>query len=340
MSKKQPRQLSQDREKAVLSEIVDMYIENGGIMPSQRQIKKNRYISEEEVSILRTSKKLSEWQIRKMATEKTGQKFISSNERRKQKRQEEAKRRMEERERQKQEEITKAASELAAMSKTEPEDKAEEHAPINEPKNEEASKMNMREEIRKGKRYTPEECEELFGAACRQVRHILTQTEIREDPNLPSYNTLQRQIGPWYEWDKKFGVKFANPRAQKAADVAKAKAAEDKEARDAAKERFDQKVAAGEVIPTESKRPSDVEPDAAEPMENVTGIKTVPEEESDRAFESEPQPAKKKNNEDKKFVNEESSPDVNVISGEMIEIPFKLIIPKGIKGTLSLYLSI
>jgi len=55
---KKVRQLSDDRKNAVISEIVDMYVENNGAMPSARQIKKSQYISEEEVSILRRNGEL------------------------------------------------------------------------------------------------------------------------------------------------------------------------------------------------------------------------------------------------------------------------------------------
>ena len=85
MSRRHRKSLSPEREEEVLNEIVDMFIESGGLMPSNRMVKKNRYISEEEVRILRTSSKIREPEIRRRAEEKTGKKFLSPEARRKKK---------------------------------------------------------------------------------------------------------------------------------------------------------------------------------------------------------------------------------------------------------------
>lgn len=83
VSRGKHRALDPEREQQVISELVDMYIEADGIMPSQRAIKKNPYISEEEVSILRRNGAYSEARIRHLAEAKTGQKYKTSFERHK-----------------------------------------------------------------------------------------------------------------------------------------------------------------------------------------------------------------------------------------------------------------
>lgn len=79
---KHGQKLDPEREKEVLDEIVDMYVANGGVMPSQRAIKKNRYINENEYMILVQNHMINEHQIKRMAEEKTGKKFLSPRERR------------------------------------------------------------------------------------------------------------------------------------------------------------------------------------------------------------------------------------------------------------------
>lgn len=83
MSKKPARTLSPERTEAVISEIVDMFIVADGEMPSARAIKKNRFISEEEVAILRKNGEIRESSIRRMAEERSGKKFLTPEERRK-----------------------------------------------------------------------------------------------------------------------------------------------------------------------------------------------------------------------------------------------------------------
>ena len=79
MSKKSPM-LDPERIEEVLAEFVDMYIEKGGGFPTARDIKKNPYITEEEVAILRKNHQLDERIIRTMAEQKTGRKYKSQRE--------------------------------------------------------------------------------------------------------------------------------------------------------------------------------------------------------------------------------------------------------------------
>lgn len=74
MSSKHPA-LSEERQKAVFDEFVDMYIKNGGIYPTARDIKKNPYITEEEVAILRKKHLLDDRNVRTAAEKKTGEKY-------------------------------------------------------------------------------------------------------------------------------------------------------------------------------------------------------------------------------------------------------------------------
>lgn len=68
--------LDPEREKQVISEIVDMYIAAGGQMPSHRDIKKNNLITEEEVATLRKMHKTDERNIRYLAEQKTGKHYL------------------------------------------------------------------------------------------------------------------------------------------------------------------------------------------------------------------------------------------------------------------------
>ena len=110
--------------------------------------------------------------------------------------------------------------------------------------------MTAREESRLGKQFTTEECERLFGEACRRQRDVLTQTQVREDPELPCFDTLQNRLGPWYFWDEKFNVPFRDKQRRERAEVMKDKARKEEAERAAARKRFEEKVAAGLATPT------------------------------------------------------------------------------------------
>ena len=84
MSKRKRNPLSEELTKQIVSEIVDMYIAADGKMPGKREIKKNPYISEKQVVILRQAGELNEVIVRKLAEEKTGRKFLDANARAKQ----------------------------------------------------------------------------------------------------------------------------------------------------------------------------------------------------------------------------------------------------------------
>ncbi len=64
--------LSEERKAQIVQEFVDMYIEKGGEYPTSREIKKNKYIAEWEVQVVKKLGLLEDWRVRKMAKEKTG----------------------------------------------------------------------------------------------------------------------------------------------------------------------------------------------------------------------------------------------------------------------------
>ena len=70
LSKKTFKPLDEGRKKAVMDELVEMFIKNGCKMPTSRMIKKNRYIKDEEVDALRRSGDFTEHKLRKLADER------------------------------------------------------------------------------------------------------------------------------------------------------------------------------------------------------------------------------------------------------------------------------
>lgn len=70
LSKKTFKPLDEGRKKAVMDELVEMFIKNGCKMPTSRMIKKNRYIKDEEVDALRRSGDFTEHKLSKLADER------------------------------------------------------------------------------------------------------------------------------------------------------------------------------------------------------------------------------------------------------------------------------
>ena len=84
MRRKRPCPLSETKQESIISELVDMFIANGGVMPSGKQIKKNRYVKEQDVDTMRWAGLIDESDIRRRAEEKSGRKFSMSVERKQQ----------------------------------------------------------------------------------------------------------------------------------------------------------------------------------------------------------------------------------------------------------------
>ena len=204
---KKVRQLSDDRKNAVISEIVDMYVENNGAMPSARQIKKSQYISEEEVSILRRNGELQEWRIRKIATEKTGREFKTEKERHQE------------------------ASAMAAKARKQKEEAMEQRVEQVEQQiqveQETEQKVEQKVEAPRRAHYADGEVETMLREACKEAGHVLTQAEVgklAEAGRIPRWATLMRHVGPWYLWSEKFEVPFVDEKQARAAERQRAKA--------------------------------------------------------------------------------------------------------------------
>lgn len=279
VSGRQYRQLSPERTEAVVSEVVDMYIAADGQMPSKRDLKKNRYISEKEVSVLRQNGEISEFKIRKLAEEKTGRTFLTQVERQKAAAAESRKRRL---------------AMIAAAKEAEEKLSKVEMEPVVETQ-EEVNKMG---EEKKAKRYTSEECKELLRRACRETRHVLTQAEVNElskTGELPGWGTLQRQVGPWWHWGEMFNVPFANEKVERIAAVKLQEEEKDRLALELAKEAENVSAEAEPVTSEEIAPPPVLVEPEEEKVETREGL-------------------------------------------ELREIPIRLIIPVGIKGTVQISL--
>jgi hypothetical protein len=204
-----------EKENYVISEIVNMYIELGGSMPSTRDIKKNSLINEDDVARLRRRGLISEGKIRELAEERTGKKYLTPYKRAAKNREEQREREREvmkmKEEKQKeteqkvvQEVKQEAAQEVAheATQKVEPK-VAENAVPV-----ERKGKMKFL----KNPLYTYEYCKDILYKECKAAGHILSQTDIigisTTTENFPSYPTLKNKLGPWWGWSKLFGLPF------------------------------------------------------------------------------------------------------------------------------------
>lgn len=82
---KEVQTLDSDRIAYVVSSFVDHYIMLDGHMPSMREMIENKQISEAEITICRKMHKIDERDIRRIAEEKTGRKFMKIRDQHKQK---------------------------------------------------------------------------------------------------------------------------------------------------------------------------------------------------------------------------------------------------------------
>lgn len=162
MRRIRPCALSKAKQETIIAELVDMFIENNGIMPSNRQIKHNKLIKETEVNDMRWSGLIEEPYIRKLAEEKSGRTFLSPTERRNQQ---------------------KAAAA--------PEVTPEEVKKVNE---ETRLKQRQRRHIRK----TNEELWAEIRKKCAEAGHILTDAEINADETLSAPQTYYNHLGKGY----------------------------------------------------------------------------------------------------------------------------------------------
>ena len=185
------KQLGPDRTNYIVDQFVDMFIENDGEMPTQRQIKKNKFFSEDEVCILRLNGEVAESRIRKLAEEKAGRKF----EKRK---------------------YVPAAPKVDVVVESEPTKPESKNEPEKQhPLDEELVESKEEEVVEMGEtkgktaaRYSKEECLDMYRAASLEAGHLLCKTDVNalsKDGVFPIWDTLCRkfEIG-WFLWHDLF----------------------------------------------------------------------------------------------------------------------------------------
>lgn len=353
LSKKTFKPLDEGRKKAVMDELVEMFIKNGCKMPTSRMIKKNRYIKDEEVDALRRSGDFTEHKLRKLADERltpepAEEPEIAPNE------QEtdvsevevaESTPEVVEATELEEEPVPATPVEVSeALDESEPEstevsesessekleaDEVSEEEPVLEdepevvalPVEELETKEEVSEMVDEKKtaiRYTSEECIDMLREACLQAGHVLTQYEVKQLSSvgkLPVWATLQRQVGPWYTWDDLFSVPFASENAERIAQERK-KQAEEPPVEEPVKEerQYETPTAPEEAFEPEDDSEETYEGEEAEGTEDTDPTEDIEEEYSDEEYY-------------------EESEEV-----EMIEVPIKVILPKvkGIKGTVNI----
>lgn len=80
-----------------------------------------------------------------------------------------------------------------------------------------------------------------LGNACREARHVLSKAEVDElakEGKLSEWDTLQKQVAPWYFWSEMFYVPFLDGVRENAARELRRKYREDEQFRREAAERF------------------------------------------------------------------------------------------------------
>ena len=349
LSKKTFKPLDEGRKKAVMDELVEMFIKNGCKMPTSRMIKKNRYIKDEEVDALRRSGDFTEHKLRKLADERLApepaeEPEIAPNEQETDVSEVEVAEStpevVEATELEEEpieapatpvevsEALDESEPESTEVSELEPSEKLEadevsEEEPVLEdepevvalPVEEPETKEEVSEMVDEKKtaiRYTSEECIDMLREACLQAGHVLTQYEVKQLSSvgrLPVWATLQRQVGPWYTWDDLFSVPFASENAERIAQERK-KQAEEPPVEEPVKEERQYETP---TAPEEAFEPEDDSEETYE-GEETEGTEDTEEEYSDEEYY-------------------EESEEV-----EMIEVPIKVILPKvkGIKGTVNI----
>ena len=356
LSKKDFKPLDEGRKKAVMDELVEMFIKNGCKMPTSRMIKKNRYIKDEEVDALRRSGDYTEHKLRKLAGERfapepaeepkviEGPKAVEEPEVAEEPKMveepkvtEEPEIALEEQETDVSEAIEVAESTPEVTEATELEeapveapatpvevsealDESEPEVvalPVEEPETKEEV-SEMVDEKKTAIRYTSKECFDMLREACLQAGHVLTQYEAKQ---LSSVGKLP----VWATLQRQVGPwytwdeLFSVPFASENA----------------------------ERIAQERKKQAE-EPPVEEPVEEECQCETPtapeeafePEDDSEETYEGE----ETEGNEDtdptedteEEYSDEEYYEESEEV--EMIEVPIKVILPKvkGIKGTVNI----
>lgn len=154
---------------------VDYFIKTGGLLPSDRYIIENSNFEPKEINEMRRKRIVETGHIRELAIQKTGRTdFIPSQKRR---------------------------IENGKITR-------KHNASLREPK-----KIKEKKSAGRPKKFhSREECIEILKQHCATLGYIPTQLEIRSEPEIPAWETLNNYIGPWYTWDKVTGYPFASPK--------------------------------------------------------------------------------------------------------------------------------
>ena len=188
LAKKGFKRLDPDREKTVMNELAEMYAKEGGKLPSSRSIKKNRYIKEEEVESIKRAGLFTEHKLEPIAVANFG--YVPKPK----------------------PEVVQPDPVALNEPKLEPEVVVNEELPV-EPEGEQEVETMEETKGRTAVRYTKQECEEKFRAACEKAGHILSRAETEalcRKGVLPGWVTLTRRLKPWDEWNKKFGLPWGS----------------------------------------------------------------------------------------------------------------------------------
>lgn len=204
MPKRKRNPLSEELTKQIVSEIVDMYIAADGKMPGKREIKKNSYISEKQVVILRQAGELNEVIVRKLAEEKTGRKFLDANARAKQ------------------EAFLARQKRLALIGEVDNK-KAELKVEAKESELEEVGRMSGKE-TRNYKNWTAEKIIDALKNYYDTEGRLPKDKELKQGlDNLPSIMTIKRYLGHTREdWLRAIGVDVSEAAAKAPGPVSKA----------------------------------------------------------------------------------------------------------------------
>jgi len=186
MKRRRPCPLSEAKQESIIAELVDMYIANNGVMPSSKQIKKNRCIKEQDVDTMRWAGLIDESDIRRRAEEKSGKRFLTPTERRQQGI------------------VAVLPEEVKKMNEEEVVRGIDVVKEVHTPKEvtEKLEESKLKEPKRKHRPHIKKTDEQLWAEIrekCAQAGHILTDAEINMDETLSSASTYYGHLGGDYK---------------------------------------------------------------------------------------------------------------------------------------------
>lgn len=299
LAKKGFKRLDPDREKTVMNELAEMYAKEGGKLPSSRSIKKNRYIKEEEVESIKRAGLFTEHKLEPIAVANFG--YVPKPK----------------------PEVVQPDPVALNEPKLEPEAAVNEEIPV-EPEEEQEVETMEETKGRTAVRYTKQECEEKFRAACERAGHILSRAETEDlcrQGLLPGWVTLTRQLKPWDEWKEKFGLPWGSELTASIAEKTRRKRMLKEEAAKAETPEPDVSVN------VELEEPETEEAKSEEASESKEVI--VPEE----AFEPEGEAS---DGESEAEAEGDPSDEDDEDEETVIELqPIKVVLPAGMEGVIT-----